>query len=153
MGDFGWPFSPASEAKAGTTSELGAGLHNALGVSPCAVALSTSANACLGTQGIWATPVPLGFAVFGITLAFVLGVLLVLSTQALCCSCYVTGKVLWAGATALRQPTPLVAFAPAPVPGPLAIQDGGAAGKAEVVGFEARGRGVRQLRRGGGALA
>ena len=125
------------------------GFEATLGVRPCALALSTSANACLGSQGIWATPVPLGLAVASGLLAFVLGVLLVLSTQALCCSCYVTCKLVLAGAFALRQPV-VQGSVVAP---PQIDNDAAKTWKKEASGPEGRGRGVLKLRRGGGTLA
>eukprot|EP00959_Pyramimonas_sp_CCMP1952_P174005 3635790-Pyramimonas_sp.AAC.1 len=85
MGDFGWPVSLASAPAPVWASD---GLQRTRGGGPCAVALSTSANACLSSQGIWWAPVPLGLAVSGITLTFAFGVLLALATQALRCSFY-----------------------------------------------------------------
>ncbi|CAK0819174.1 unnamed protein product, partial [Prorocentrum cordatum] len=67
MGDFGW----ATFSKASTFEAASSGLQ----VSPCALALSTSANACLSETGVWGAPVPLGAAVVAGGLGVLLGVL------------------------------------------------------------------------------
>ncbi|CAK0818925.1 unnamed protein product, partial [Prorocentrum cordatum] len=74
-------------------------VKEAFGVSPCALGLSSAAHACLGAQDIWGAPVPLGLSVTAAGLAFVLGALLVLAAQAVCCSCYVTCRLVLAGAS------------------------------------------------------
>ena len=119
-------------------------------MSPCALAISTTANACLSSQGIWSTPVPLGVAAGGIWIAFVVGALVVLATQAVCCSCLVGWKIaIWSfvGHRQHVEQAPILAQ-------PLVVQDVGSKNeKIEAPGPQARGRGVPQLRRGRGALA
>ncbi|CAK0855216.1 unnamed protein product, partial [Prorocentrum cordatum] len=101
MGDFGWAFS-ADKSPAPAPSFI-SGVKEAFGVSPCALGLSSAAHACLGAQDIWGAPVPLGLSVTAAGLAFALGALLVLAAQALCCSCYVTCRLVLTGASVLRQ--------------------------------------------------
>ncbi|CAK0801682.1 unnamed protein product [Prorocentrum cordatum] len=88
MGDFGW----ATFSKASTFEAASSGLQ----VSPCALALSTSANACLSETGVWGAPVPLGAAVVAGGLGVLLGVLAVLLAQVTVCTCLVSVRIgLW----------------------------------------------------------
>ncbi|CAK0895720.1 unnamed protein product, partial [Prorocentrum cordatum] len=88
MGDFGW----ATFSKASTFEAASSGFQ----VSPCALALSTSANACLSETGVWGAPVPLGAAAVAGGLGILLGVLAVLLVQATICTCLVSVRIcLW----------------------------------------------------------
>ncbi|CAK0849207.1 unnamed protein product, partial [Prorocentrum cordatum] len=82
---------------------LHGGVKEAVGVCPCALALSSAAIACLGSQDIWGAPVPLGLTVTAAVLAGGLVALLMLVAQAVCRSCYVTCELALACAFALRQ--------------------------------------------------
>ncbi|CAK0897361.1 unnamed protein product, partial [Prorocentrum cordatum] len=96
MGDFGW----ATFSKASTFEAASSGLQ----VSPCALALSTSAGACLSETGVWGAPVPLGAAVVAGGLGALLGALAVLLAQVTVCACLVSVRIgprgLWKTAPA-----------------------------------------------------
>ncbi|CAK0805827.1 unnamed protein product, partial [Prorocentrum cordatum] len=123
MGDFGWAFS-ADKSPAPAPSFI-SGVKEAFGVSPCALGLSSAAHACLGAQDMWGAPVPLGLSVTAAVLAFVLGALLVLAAQAVCCSCYVTCRLVLAGAFALRQSIDKMRAAPRRRRSLLGLKPGG----------------------------
>ncbi|CAK0824003.1 unnamed protein product, partial [Prorocentrum cordatum] len=114
MGDFGW----ATFSKASTFEAASSGLQ----VSPCALALSTSANACLSETGVWGAPVPLGAAVVAGGLGVLLGVLAVLLVQVTVCTCLVSVRIglwgLWKAAPApprAERPEQLAPVVDAPV--------------------------------------
>ncbi|CAK0856813.1 unnamed protein product [Prorocentrum cordatum] len=71
-----------------------------LWVSPCALAISTTANACLSQTDVWGAPVPLGAAVFAVAVSFLLGILVVpAAVQATICTCLVPVRVILWGFT------------------------------------------------------
>ena len=66
-------------------------------VSPCALAISTTANACLSQTDVWGVPVPLGAALIVAGVSFLLGILAVLAAQAAVCTCLVSVRVILCG--------------------------------------------------------
>ncbi|CAK0839425.1 unnamed protein product, partial [Prorocentrum cordatum] len=92
MGDFGWSIPPKAPAAEGAWA-------SDLRVSPCALAISTTANACLSQTDVWGAPVPLGAAVFAVGVSFLLGILALHAVQATICTCLVSVRVILWGFT------------------------------------------------------
>ncbi|CAK0809175.1 unnamed protein product [Prorocentrum cordatum] len=87
------------------SSQLASSWGSNLRVSPCALAISTTANACLSHVDAWGAPVPLGDAAVAIAARFLLGILAVLAVQATVCTCLVSVRVvLWGFAKSEVRP-------------------------------------------------